>query len=260
MKTVKQISSITGISVRTLHHYDSIGLLKPTAVTEAGYRLYDDHALHRLQKILLLRELGFPLKNIGAILDAPEEVRRRALDDHIRQLDARRRRLQDKISMAAILKITEENHMNLEQFDARKMDDYSAQARTLWGKTDAYKEYEKKSGGRSREAQEALGDELMGQFRELGTLRGQEPGSETVQAWVMKLQNFLTEHYYTCTKPILMGLGQMYAGGGSMTENIDRAGGAGTGEFARAAIEIYCDAEFHNGRGNSRARSFDRPT
>ena len=240
MKTVKQISTLTGVSVRTLHHYDSIGLLKPTATTEAGYRLYDDAALQRLQQILLLRELGFPLKDIPAILDAPEDVRRRALDDHIRQLDAKRRKLQDKISMAAIMKVTEVNNMNFDQFDAKKMDDYSAQARTLWGKTDAYKEYEVKSKGRSKEADKALGDDLMSLFRELGTMRNQTPGSEAVQSWVKKLQTFITEHYYTCTKPILKGLGQIYAGGGSMTENIDHAGGAGTGEFAMQAIAIYC--------------------
>lgn len=240
MKTVKQISACTGVSVRTLHHYDSIGLLKPTATTEAGYRLYDDAALQRLQQILLLRELGFPLKDIPAILDAPEDVRRRALDDHIRQLDAKRRRLQDKISMAAIMKVTEVNNMDFEQFDAKKMDNYSAQAKTLWGKTDAYKEYEAKSMGRSKEADTALGEELMGLFRELGTIRDQAADSETVQAWVKKLQDFITANYYTCTKPILMGLGQMYAGGGSMTENIDHAGGAGTGQFAMQAIAIYC--------------------
>lgn len=240
MKTVKQISACTGVSVRTLHHYDSIGLLKPTATTEAGYRLYDDAALQRLQQILLLRELGFPLKDIPAILDAPEDVRRRALDDHIRQLDAKRRRLQDKISMAAIMKVTEVNNMDFEQFDAKKMDNYSAQAKTLWGKTDAYKEYEAKSMGRSKEADTALGEELMGLFRELGTIRDQAADSEAVQAWVKKLQDFITANYYTCTKPILMGLGQMYAGGGSMTENIDHAGGAGTGQFAMQAIAIYC--------------------
>ena len=240
MKTVKQISSLTGVSVRTLHHYDSIGLLKPTATTEAGYRLYDDAALQRLQQILLLRELGFPLKDSPAILDAPEDVRRRALDDHIRQLDAKRRRLQDKISMAAIMKVTEVNNMDFEQFDAKKMDNYSAQAKTLWGKTDAYKEYEAKSMGRSKEADTALGEELMGLFRELGTIRDQAADSEAVQAWVKKLQDFITANYYTCTKPILMGLGQMYAGGGSMTENIDHAGGAGTGQVAMQAIAIYC--------------------
>ena len=240
MKTVKQISSLTGVSVRTLHHYDSIGLLKPTAVTEAGYRLYDDAALQRLQQILLYRELGFPLKDIQALLNAPEDVRREALDDHIRQLDAKRQKLQDKISMAAIMKITEVNNMDFEQFDAKKMDDYSAQAKTLWGKTDAYKEYQVKSQGRSKETDRALGDDLMGLFRELGTMRDQTADSEAVQTWVKKLQGFISEHYYTCTKPILMGLGQMYAGGGSMTENIDHAGGAGTGEFAMQAITVYC--------------------
>ena len=243
MKTVKQISKLTGISVRTLHHYDSIGLLKPTAITEAGYRLYDDVALHRLQQILLLRELSFPLKDIQAILDAPKEVRQKALDDHIRQLDAKRQRLQDKISMAAIMKVTEVNNMDFAEFDAKKLDDYSAQAKTLWGKTDAYKEYETKSRGRSKETDNALGDELMGLFRELGTMKDQAADSEAVQVWVKKLQSFITEHYYTCTKPILLGLGQMYAGGGSMTENIDHAGGAGTGEFAMEAITVYCKAE-----------------
>ena len=72
MKTVHEVSRISGVSVRTLHHYDAIGLLKPTAVTEAGYRLYDDAALARLQDILLYRELEFPLKEIKAILDHPE--------------------------------------------------------------------------------------------------------------------------------------------------------------------------------------------
>ena len=243
MKTVKQISSLTGVSVRTLHHYDSIGLLKPTAITEAGYRLYDEDALQRLQQILLLRELGFPLKDIQAILDAPEETRRKALDHQIRQLDAKRRKLQDRISMASIMKVTEVNNMDFEQFDAKKLDDYSAQAKTLWGKTEAYQEYKVKSQGRSKETDNALGDELMGLFRELGTMRDLAADSEAVQNWVKKLQNFITEHYYTCTKPILMGLGQMYAGGGSMTENIDHAGGAGTGEFSWQAIELYCKTE-----------------
>ena len=70
MRTVNEVSKLTGVSVRTLHHYDAIGLLKPTEVTEAGYRLYDDTALSRLQNILLFRELQFPLKEIKAILDS----------------------------------------------------------------------------------------------------------------------------------------------------------------------------------------------
>ena len=71
MKTVKEVSRLTGVSVRTLHHYDAIGLLKPTRVTEAGYRLYDDTALARLHTILLLRQLQFPPRQIKEILDSP---------------------------------------------------------------------------------------------------------------------------------------------------------------------------------------------
>ena len=85
MKTVKQVSQVSGVSVRTLHHYDAIGLLKPTRVTEAGYRLYDDAALERLQSILLFRELQFPLKEIGRILDAPGFDRQAALHRSCRQ-------------------------------------------------------------------------------------------------------------------------------------------------------------------------------
>ena len=71
MRTVKEVSKLTGVSVRTLHYYDAIGLLKPTKITKAGYRMYDDTAISRLQNILLFRELQFPLKEIKVILDSP---------------------------------------------------------------------------------------------------------------------------------------------------------------------------------------------
>ena len=87
MKTVKEISKITGVSVRTLHHYDAIGLLKPTAKTPAGYRLYDDTALERLQQILLFRELQFPLKEIQSILDSPSFNPAQALEQQIHLLE-----------------------------------------------------------------------------------------------------------------------------------------------------------------------------
>ena len=77
-------------------------------------------------------------------------------------------------------------------------------------------------------------------FVRLGQLKNQSPDSEAVQNWVRQLQAFFTENYYTCTPEILMSLGQMYAGGGAMTENIDAAGGEGTGAFAREAIACYC--------------------
>ena len=240
MKTVNQIAKQTHVSVRTLHHYDSIGLLKPTEITEAGYRLYDEDALERLYLIIIYRELGFSLKKIAEILDAPDFDRNKALDDQILLLNQKREQLQNRITFARGLKLTGVKNMNLSEFDHNKLNDYSAQAKALWGKTDAYKEFEKKSASRSKDAEKAIGNELMDLFVQLGTMRDLEPGSEVVQNWVAQLQTFITNHYYTCTKPILRGLGEMYAGGGSMTENIDNAGGAGTGALAKAAIDIFC--------------------
>ena len=86
----------------------------------------------------------------------------------------------------------------------------------------------------------SAGDALMDIFREFGEIRHRSPASTEAQALVAKLQAFITAHYYTCTKQILFGLGQMYAAPGQMNENIDKAGGNGTGAFAKDAIEIYC--------------------
>ena len=240
MKTVKEVSKLTGVSVRTLHHYVAIGLLRPTQVTEAGYRLYDEDALEQLYLILVYRELGIPLKQIRTILDAPDFDRNRVLSHQIALMQQQKEKLENRIALASFLKLTGVKYMDFNAFDHKKMDEYSHQAKTLWGKTDAYKEYEKKSKGRSEETSKVLGDDLMQLFVQVGALKDQEPGSEVVQNWVRQLQEFITTHYYTCTKPILQSLGQMYAGGGSMTENIDAAGGEGTGAFAQKAIEIFC--------------------
>ena len=130
--------------------------------------------------------------------------------------------------------------MDFSAFDTRKMDEYSKQAKEQWGKTEAYKEFEENSKGRTDKENRDLGERMMMIFTEFGAIRDADPASEDAQALVKKLQDYITEHFYTCTKEILSGLGKMYAGGGSMTENIDKAGGTGTAEFACKAIEIYC--------------------
>ena len=93
MMTVHEVSKRTGVSIRALQYYDSIGLLHPTAVTEAGYRLYDEAALLTLQQILLFRELEFPLKEIRIILTDPDFDRGRAMEQQLRLLKLRRERL-----------------------------------------------------------------------------------------------------------------------------------------------------------------------
>ena len=130
--------------------------------------------------------------------------------------------------------------MDFSAFDTRKMDEYAAKANEGWGETAAYKEYEQKAKGRSREDNADLNRQMMDIFAEFGAVRDTDPAFGKARALVRKLQDFISAHYYTCTDRILAGLGQMYAAGGEMTENIDRAGGKGTAEFAARAIRLYC--------------------
>ena len=240
MKTVKEVSHLTGVSVRTLHHYDAIGLLKPTQVTQAGYRLYDDAALGRLQTILLFRELEFPLKDIKAMLSASDFDPMAALDDQIRLLELRREHLDRLIDHARSIQKTGVMNMNFKAYDTKKLDAYAAEAKQRWGRTDAWKESQEKAKGKTREDQAAEADGLMDIFRRLGQLRQGDPASPEAQALIAELRQYICDHYYNCTDQILFGLGQMYAAGDEMNENIDRAGGAGTGDFARRAIEVSC--------------------
>ena len=174
--TIHEVSKLAGVSVRTLHHYDAIGLLPPTALTGAGYRLYDDTALARLQSILLFRELEFPLKDIKRILDDPNFDQSAALEDQQRE--------------------------------------------------------ENGSAGDSAE--------LMAQFTELGKLKNLAPATPEVQNAIRKLQQFITDHFYTCTPEILAGLGEMYVADERFRENIDKTGGEGTAAFISKAIAVYC--------------------
>lgn len=240
MKTVKEVSRFSGVSVRTLHHYDAIGLLKPTRVTEAGYRLYDDAALQRLQSILLFRQLQFPLTEIKDILDTPGFDPVQAIAQQIHLLELQRKHLDNLIAHARQIQETGVIHMDFSAFDTTEMDRYAAQAKAKWGKTEAYQEFSQKTAGQTPEQLHSTGDALMAIFAEMGAIRHGSPASAEAQALVAKLQDFITAHYYTCTKQILQGLGQMYIAGDAMTENIDRAGGEGTAQFAHDAIEIYC--------------------
>lgn len=246
MMTVKQVSARTGVSVRTLHHYDAVGLLHPARVTEAGYRLYDEAELERLQSILLFRELGFSLREIAAILDNPAYDQRRALRQQIELLRLKKEHLDRLIALACELETEGVRRLDFSAFDTSRIDEYAAQAKAAWGQTGAYREYEEKAKGRTAAEDVQLGSALLDIFRELGGCRGKAPESAAVQALVQKLQGFITAHYYTCTPDILRSLGEMYAAGGSMTENIDRAGGTGTAALAKAAIDVYCSQQENN--------------
>lgn len=237
MKTVHEASELTGVSVRALHHYDAVGLLKPTAVTEAGYRLYDDAAIARLQSILLFRELEFPLKSIKAILDSPEFDARAAMLEQIKLLELRREQIDRLILLARETIETGEINMDFSAFDKSEFERYAAEAKQKWGGTAQYAEYDKKPQGEKL----AAADALMAKFAEIGALRALSPDSVEAQSAVRELQSFITEHFYTCTDEVLAGLGLMYTADERFKSNIDSAGGSGTAEFLGKAIEIYCN-------------------
>lgn len=240
MMTVNEVSKLAGVSIRTLQYYDKIGLLHPAKYTRSGYRLYDDMALEKLQQILLFRELEFPLKDIMAIMDNPNFNRDKALEQQITLLTLKKEHLENLIILARGIKAIGVNKMDFTAFDTSKIDEYAAQAKASWGNTPEYHEFEEKSKGRTAQDNQILSMQMMGLFKEFGTMLALAPESEEVQMQVKKLQDFITENFYTCSDEILHGLGSMYAGGGDFTENIDKAGGKGTAEFVFQAIHVYC--------------------
>lgn len=234
MKTVKEISRLTGVSVRTLHYYDEINLLKPTETTDAGYRLYDDTAFERLHSILLFRELKFPLREIKAILDSDEFDKESALKEQIKLLEMQKNRLDKIIDSARILLTKGNDTMNFSAFDKSEIDKYADEAKKKWESTAAYKEFAEKHSDSDDKT-----EEFMQIFTEIGKIKHLEPDSETAQNMIKKLQNFITENYYTCTDDILKGLGQMYIADERLKNNIDSAGDIGTAEFTAKAIKVY---------------------
>lgn len=213
--TVKQVSELTGVSVRTLQYYDDIGLLSPSERTEAGYRLYEEAQLATLQEILLFRELEFPLKDIKAILDNPAYDKERALHQQIELLTLKKERLEGLIRLAEELKNEQSNvqrgtgnksqegsadqtgnaypagnpdesgtriesrterrkershTMDFTAFDKTKLEEYKKRAREQYSDTDAYKEYEVKSAGRTSEDEQVFAKEFMAIFAKFGAL------------------------------------------------------------------------------------------
>lgn len=240
MKTVKQVSKLTGISVRTLHHYDAIGLLKPAKVTEAGYRLYDDTALERLQNILLFRELQFPLKEIKSILDDPDFDPSEAIQQQIKLLELQRNHIERLISFAREIQKKGVNKMDFNVFDKTEIENYSAEVKSKWGSTKAYEEYEQRNSEKSNSELAETANRFMSVFEAIGSLKHLSPSDKKVQEKIRELQSFITDNYYNCTDEILKGLGQMYVNDERFKRSIDEAGGEGTAEFVRQAILVYC--------------------
>ena len=238
---ISRVAKLTGVTVRTLHYYDEIGLLKPSQVTEAGYRVYDDADLEVLQQILFFRELDFSLEDIRKIMQNPAYEKESALRKQRELLEQKRSRLDSLISLVDKT-LKGERDMSFRQFDTTEIEaakkKYAEEAKRRWGDTAAYVEYEKRTSRAGDAQQKMLDDEGAMLLREFGRNRSLAPDSPEAQALVKKWQDYITAHFYTCTKEILSCLGQMYVGDERFTQHIDGYG-EGTAAFMSAAIEAY---------------------
>ncbi len=236
---IKEFADITGVSVRTLHYYDEIGLLKPAFVDKAtGYRFYDNNSLLRMQEILFYRELDFSLKSIREILLSPNYDKNKALNEQKQLLTLKKERL-ERLILAIDGVVKGENVMAA--FDNSEFEMYKAEAQEKWGKTDAYKEHAERtksySGQKWNDLAEGM-DHIMAEFA-ICMRKGECPDSAEAQNLVKMLQHHITENYYTCTNEILAGLGQMYVADERFTNNIDKHAD-GTASFICEAIAAYC--------------------
>ncbi|BDD41993.1 MerR family transcriptional regulator [Streptococcus ruminantium] len=235
--TVKQVSQFSGLTVRTLHHYDQINLLKPAFVADNGYRYYNRDSLLHLQEIMLFRELDFPLKDIRQILENTDVDRQQVLQDHIALLEFKRKRLDHIIGHARLLIEKGGEVMNFHAFDTSKLESYRTEAKNRWGKTSAYTEFDQRY---DTSKDEIFVREMQVIFEAFGKMQGLECSHPDVQDQVAILQTYITDNFYTCTKKILQGLGLMYVEDERFATNIDQVGGVGTSKFVSQAIAAYC--------------------
>jgi MerR family transcriptional regulator, thiopeptide resistance regulator len=241
--TVSQVSKLAGVSVRTLHHYDEIGLLRPSGRSGGGYRLYGQGELQRLQQVLFFKELGFPLDEISKIM------RDRAFDLHAALL-LQRQLLEEKAVRvraligavdAALQSIEKGTTMSKEEmfevfgeFDPSK---YEEEAKEKWGEADAYKESKRRTaryGKKEWQQIKAEGEALAQQFVALMDA-GVKPTDKRAMEVAEKHRQHISKWFYTCTYEIHRGLAEMYVADQRFTANIDRVK-TGLAAFQREAI------------------------
>lgn len=240
--SISQTAKLMGISVRTLHYYDEIDLLKPSKVTEAGYRYYGEEALACLQQILFYRELDFSLKDIKLILAKTDYDRKLTLENHKELLLLKQKHLQNLI-MLVDETLKGDIKMEFELFDTNEIEEakqkYAQEVKKKWGNTPAYKESTEKSNGYSKKDWDEISKEADGIFRSFAMNMDKKPADANVQKIVHSWQEHITKYYYHCTKDILAELGEMYVADHRFTNNIDKFG-KGTAKFMSDAIKIYC--------------------
>ncbi|ASB91213.1 MerR family transcriptional regulator [Bacillus sonorensis] len=242
---VKEVADLVGISVRTLHHYDDIGLLTPSETTESGYRLYSDDDLEKLQQILFFRELDFPLKKIRNILESPSFDRNEALQMHRKMLLEKRRRLDqmietiDKTIQFTKGEIDMTNEEKFAGFDFSQ-NPYEEEARERWG-DEAIDKTKAHYAAMSEDERKAVEQQFNNIYRKIAALRKGEPDSDEAQAAIQEWYDFLNQnsgHHFSLEA--FKCIGQMYVDDERFTKNIDQYG-TGLAKFMCDAMTVFAD-------------------
>lgn len=241
--TVGELSKLTGVTVRALHHYDEIGLVRPSQRSPAGYRLYDDDDALRLQQVLVLRELGVPLDEIGPALDAAVD-RAALLRKHRAALAERRSRLDAMLAAvdSALAVLEKGTQMTPEDwktmFDGFDPATYEAEVQERWGNTAAYKESSRRTRQYGKPEWQAIRDESAAITARLAQLmqQGAAAGDPAVQAAVEDHRRHIDRWFYPCSSEMHKGLGEMYVADARFTARLDKDGGEGFARFLRDAI------------------------
>ena len=251
MYKVKEVAEITGVSVRTLHHYDRIGLLKPEEVSSAGYRLYSEQNLERLQQILVFKEMDFSLLDIKDIIERPEFNRKENLKKHKELLLAKKKRLEEiirtlEVTIDSIEGVYQmENKDMFKGFDMKGIEEhqkkYSEEAKERYGK-DSVEKVEKRTAQYSAEDWGNIQSKTEEIYKRIVAGMNHGPEDPGVQLAVADWRQFITDHYYDCTLDIFRGLGNLYVDDPRFTKNIDKYQ-QGLAAFFREAIHYYCDQQ-----------------
>jgi DNA-binding transcriptional MerR regulator len=249
---VKDVAQLTGVSVRTLHHYDSIGLIVPEARTAAGYRLYSEADLFRLQQILIGRELGLSLEEIRRTLDDPRFDRKAALRDQRERLAERVRQTEAMIH-AIDLALTVLDHggkkgdMKMEDlFEGFDLSRYEDEARDRWGKSEAFVESEKRTKRYTPDDWKALKAEQAAVYDDAHSAlkAGQHPSDEAVMEIAERHRLSIDRWFYPCSHNMHCGLASMYESDDRFRQSIDRHGQGLTSFLVEA---IRANAAHHQG-------------
>lgn len=242
MKKINEIAKLTGLTTRALRYYDEVGILKPSEISESGYRLYDDEVLEILQQILFFKELDVPLKQIKSILENPNFDKISMLKKHKKLIVLKRDRL-NKILALINKNLRGEKCMSFTEFDVAEIKKYQKiygdEAKKLYKNTEAFSEYQKKTSEYSESQWDIVNRGMLNIFGQFADAMDKEPSAPEVQSLVEKWKNYITKNFYECTNEILSGLGQLYVQDKRFKENIDKQK-TGLAEFISNATKHYC--------------------